>query len=102
MPRRDIRLAGDELRALLAAHRVGVLASPDDGALVRIALDGDQLVFWSTAELAGRPVCLIVEEQPSYQGIRAAVVHGEARPAGDGRYALSLDDVASFDFGKLS
>jgi hypothetical protein len=99
MPKEDIRLLADELRGFLATHDVAVLVTEDGGELVQVALEGDELVF--AAELTDPRVCVIVEEQPSYRGIKGALVHGEARPLGDGRHAVALDDVASFDFGKL-
>lgn len=110
MPRSDIRLPDDEVRAFLAAHRVGVLVTNDgahpDGGLVHLALAGEELELSASAaavEAVGRDprVCVVVEEQPTYDGIRAVLVHGVARVVGDRRLSVPLDDVVSFDFGRI-
>lgn len=103
MPRRDIRMAPHEVQDLLAGHRLGVLAWLDeDGDVVasvvpiRYDADGDQVVV--TTESVPGPVCVLVEEQPSYEAIRAVAVHGTPTVV-PGGLAVGLDDVVGFDFG---
>lgn len=106
MARADIRMQPGEVRHLLGAHRFAVLASIDEqgdvvAALVPCRLDEatDRVVV--RAEETGGPVCVLVEEQSSYDAIRGVAVHG-VPVAAAGELCLGLDDVVSFDFGHTS
>src|SRR5712691_6481023 len=110
MPREDITMTQDEVRAFLAGRSTAVLVTVagdhPGGELVRARLSGDEVVVTvsaaALAAVAADPrVCVIVEDQPTFAGIRGVLVHGTARADGDGTLAVPLDDVASFDFGKL-
>lgn len=109
MPKEDIALSRDELHRFLAGQRFAVLVTGGDthprGELVSVELAGDELLAGASAQarrdVARDPrVCVVLEEQPDFAGIRGALVHGTARPEGD-RLRVPLEDVVSFDFGKL-
>jgi hypothetical protein len=112
VPRETIGLDPEELSAFLGAARWAVLvtgggADPHPGGeLVELALDGDRLLVWPSAGAqaaidAEARVCVIVEEQPDYAGIKGALVHGIAVRLDDDRVAVPLDEVVSFDFARL-
>lgn len=112
MPREDIGLTPDEVRAFLAGAADAVLVTAGDthpgGEVVPVWWHGDtsRLVALpspvATAAIAADPrVCLIVERQPDYAGILGVLVHGEAVRIEGGRVSVGLDDVVSFDFGRL-
>jgi hypothetical protein len=115
-PRADIRMSMAEVAAFLARQSRAVV----------VALDGDAPVGTvASAELVGGGwrvtlgpgddvarllaaddrVCVLVDEYPTYYEIKGVAAHGRAadRSVSDGRltFTLPLDDVTSFDFGKI-
>lgn len=112
MPREEIDLDPGEIRAFLAAARTAVLVTAGTShplgevVTVELAAGDEELVVVPTpaalAAVAADPrVCVIVEEQPDFAGIRGVLVHGDAAPVDGGRLAVPLTDVVSFDFGRL-
>lgn len=102
------------LRSQSTAVVVGspVTGSPDgavgrlhyEGGFVAFTLRADDAVV--TALAADDRACCIVEQFPSYYEIVGVMLHGRAtrrqatRP-GEATFALHVDKVVSFDFGKL-
>src|SRR5262249_13380045 len=68
----------------------------DDGAL---SLSVDDTIRQRLA--ADDRVCAAAELCPSYYEIQGVSVHGDATPADANRLRVPLDDVISFDFGKI-
>jgi len=120
MARESIAMSHGELREFLERTTevvVGTLGTSGEpaGTLAACALVGDELVF-SLPDGPGRSdverdprVCCTADEYPSYYEIRGMTAHGTARPTeappglarGGAAYAIGLDDVVSFDFGKI-
>jgi hypothetical protein len=114
--RPDIRMNADEIAAFLVSQsRVVVVALDGNapvGTVASARYDGGQ---WRITLRAGDPVadllalddrvCVIAEQFPTYYEIKGVAAHGRTAPDrdADGRatFALGLDDVTSFDFGKL-
>lgn len=120
MARESIAMSHGELREFLERTSqvvVGTLGTSGEpvGTLASCALVGDELVFAlpdgpARSDVERDPrVCCAADEYPSYYEIRGMTAHGTARPieappglAGQGAaYAIDLDDVVSFDFGKI-
>lgn len=121
MARESIAMSAAELRRFLEGIRRVVVATlgPSGepvGSLAACALEGEQLVFALSDEASRRNVerdprvCCSTDEYPTYYEIRGMTAHGRARavaaPASlssvEGEcYAIDLDDVVSFDFGKI-
>jgi hypothetical protein len=115
-PRPNIRMSADEIVTFLATQsRVVVVALDGDvpvGTIASAQYEGDD---WRVSLRAGDPVadllaadnrvCVIAEQFPAYYDIKGVVAHGRApmHETADGRatFAVPLDDVTSFDFGKL-
>jgi hypothetical protein len=113
VPRPDIRMAPEEVRSLLAAHRFAVVVTIDEhgdpvGCLAPVRFDAaaDRVVVPAGALLGGDgsadQICVLVEEQPTYDAMRAAAVHGVPVAVADTgeEVGIALDDVVSFDFGR--
>ena len=114
--RADISMTAAEIVAFLATQsRVVVVALDGDapvGTVASARCDGDELLLTlragdPVADMleADNRVCVIAEQFPAYYEIKGVAAHGRAvvdRDV-DGRAALAvpLDDVTSFDFGKL-
>jgi hypothetical protein len=115
-PRADIRMTAEEIAAFVARQKRAVVVALEHGAPVgtvasaelveghwRITLRADDEV----ARLLGADdrVCVLVDEYPTYHEIKGVAAHGRAadRSVTDGRltFTLPLDDVTSFDFGKI-
>ena len=117
--RPDISMTPDEIAAFLATQTRVVVTALDDtapvgtvadarlsGAEVEITLRDDDPVRALLA--TDDRVCVIAEQFPTYYEIKGVCAHGRARfVAGDGdggvggTLRVGLDDVTSFDFGKL-
>ena len=115
-PKADIRMNAGEIAAFLATQsRVVVVAVDEDapvGTVAAATLDGDA---WRVTLRAGDPVadliehddrvCVCIDQFPEYYKIKGVAAHGRASDQSntDGRltFSIPLDDVTSFDFGKL-
>jgi hypothetical protein len=114
--RPNISMAPDEIAAFLATQSHGIVVAVDDGAPVGTVADlafadgtismtlrdGDPVAALLAAD---DRVCVIAEQFPVYYEIKGVSAHGRAggltEVDGRARFTLGLDDVASFDFGKL-
>lgn len=117
--RPDISMPRDEAERFLAAqdhlvlvanaaHGAGPLATParsrfEDGT-VRVTLPADDPVVAALATDAR--ACCVAEQFPSYYAIKAVVVHGtatrvEADRPGEAAFAVALERLTTFDFGRL-
>lgn len=110
-------MTADEVVEFLATQPRVVVAALDAGAPVGTIADAR--LAGGTLEVtlrAGDPlarlltlddrVCVIAEQFPTYYQIKGVCAHGRARFVGPvGReqraFRIALDDVTSFDFGKL-
>ena len=114
MARPDISMSPEEILAFLATQRRVVVSALDAGAPVgtvadvrmvdgalEVTLHPDDPVRALVA--ADDRVCVIAEQFPTYYEIKGVAAHGRAQfRADDGAtFRLPLDDVTSFDFGKL-
>jgi hypothetical protein len=105
-----------EVRAFLATQNRVVVAALDEGEPIGTIADAqfadDVLIVTLRAgdpvgELlaADDRVCVIAEQFPTYHEIKGVAAHGVAAPHqgpnGEMTFRLGLDDVTSFDFGKL-
>ncbi len=130
MARESISMSEHDARAFLGRQPWVVLGTLDerggpDADLVPSGLDGSTLYF--SVEPGGTPerniardprVCCANDQFPTYYEIKGVTAHGWARPVTDVAeaararaviggaterpvYALSLDDVMSFDFSKI-
>lgn len=104
MPRHDVRMTPAEVTDFVQAEEAGVLAHLDehgDPTAVLVASRGLGTGVALTAATS-RPlppdgrVCVAYEREPSYSGVRAALVLGRLT---GGR--LDPDRTISFDFGKI-
>jgi hypothetical protein len=96
-------MAPAEVDAVLRAHDVGALAWLDAGGSPQASLarySGGAAAL-TVAVDAGGPVCLTVDEFPTYETIRGVMVHGTGRPFG-GAVRVVPERVVSFDFRKIS
>lgn len=105
MPRPDVRMTPAEVDAFVQDEEGGVLAHLDehgDPTAVLVASRGLGSGLALTAVTAqplpadGTEVCVAYEREPSYSGVRAALVLG--RLSGG---VLHPDRTISFDFGKI-
>jgi hypothetical protein len=123
MPRESIAMTAGELREFLAGMRWALLATltPDGsprGSAVRARLESERVCFVVTrgsqthADLErDARACLATDQYPTYYEIKGASLHGVAEAVAapetlvlapdELAYALPLDDVVSFDFGKI-
>ena len=127
MPRESIAMTPGELREFLAGMRWALLATlaPDGsprGSAVRARLEAEHVCFVVTrggqthADLErDARACLATDQYPTYYEIKGASLHGVVLPLAEPvaapetlvlgpdelAYALPLDDVVSFDFGKI-
>lgn len=115
--RPDISMTADEIVAFLGTQTRVVVAALSGtapvGTVAAARLDGTELEVTLRADDEVRAllatddrVCVIAEQFPAYHEIKAVCAHGRARfVAGDGdvgaTFRVGLDDVTSFDFGKL-
>jgi len=113
--RPDIAMSAEEVRAFLATQRRAVVAALDAGtpvgtvadvrlvdAAVEVTLSHDDPVRLVLA--VDDRVCVIAEQFPTYYEIKGVAAHGQAQPVdgvGGRTFRLTLDDLTSFDFGKL-
>lgn len=113
--RPDIRMSDEEVRAFLAEQRRAVVGALDAGAPVGTVADvrlvDDEVEVTLAADDPLRlalavddRVCVVTDQFPTYYEIKGVCLHGRARPVdgvGGRTFRLGLDDVTSFDFGKL-
>ncbi len=113
--RPDISMSADEVRGFLATQRRAVVAALDAGAPVGTVAEIRLLETVVEVTLAHDDpmrvvlavddrVCVIAEQFPTYYEIKGVAVHGQAQPVdgvGGRTFRLPLDDLTSFDFGKL-
>jgi hypothetical protein len=114
--RPDISMSRDEIAAFLATQSHGIVVAVDDGAPVGtvadLAFDDGAISVTLRADdpvaellAADDRVCVIAEQFPVYYEIKGVSAHGRAGDLthvdGRTRFSLGIDDVASFDFGKL-
>lgn len=113
--RPDISMSADEVRGFLATQRRAVVAALDAGTPVGTVADlrlADTAVEVTLAHddpmrlvlAVDDRVCVIAEQFPTYYEIKGVAAHGQAHPVdgvGGRTFRLSLDDLTSFDFGKL-
>ena len=104
-----------EIRAFLATQSRVVVGALDAGAPIgtvadaRVVDDGVEVVLADDdpvriALAVDDRVCVVAEQFPSYYEIKGVCAHGRARPVdglGGRVVRIGLDDVTSFDFGKL-
>jgi hypothetical protein len=117
-PRPDIRMDEIEVSAFLRSSQRAVVVALDSGGVAngavgqlvhgsgefRFVLRGDDPVVALLAH-DGR-ACCVVEQFPSYYEIKGVMVHGRAEPVaagadGQAAFALAVEAVTSYDFGKL-
>jgi hypothetical protein len=114
--RPDIRMTGAEVAEFLSTQaRVVVVAVAQGQPIATVGsakLIGE--AWWVTLD-AKDPVaqtlavddrvCVLVDQFPTYYEIKGVAAHGRARKQTDARggftFTLPLDDVTSFDFGKI-
>ncbi|AEA25425.1 hypothetical protein ACFQ34_19000 [Pseudonocardia benzenivorans] len=105
MPRHDVRMTPAEVDAFVQDEEAGVLAHLDEHGDPTAILVGSRGLGTGVALTAatarplppdGTQVCVAYEREPSYSGVRAALVLG--RLAGD---HVVVDRTISFDFGKI-
>lgn len=105
MPRHDVRMSPAEVAGFLQAEEAGVLARLDgngDPTAMLVASHGTGTGLALTPATAhplpgdGTEVCVVYEREPSYSGVRAALVFGSLT---GGR--LVPDRTVGFDFGKV-
>jgi hypothetical protein len=112
--RPDISMTPHEIAAFLAGQTRVIVVALDQGApigtiagarfvdnMLEVRLrDGDRVRELLDADAR---VCVIAEQFPTYYEIKGVVIHGTARfsSAKDRTFWLPLDDITSFDFGKL-
>lgn len=105
MPRHDVRMTPAEIDGFVQSEEGGVLAHLDEHGDPTALLVGSRgsgtgvaLVAATTHPLPpdGSQVCVAYEREPSYSGVRAALVLG--RLVGN---RLAPDRTISFDFGKI-
>ncbi|MGD9987579.1 hypothetical protein [Pseudonocardia sp.] len=105
MPRPDVRMTPAEIEEFLSGEEGGVLAHLDENGdptavLVTSSVHGTALALATTGPAPlppdGTRVCVAYEREPSYAGIRAALVLGQLH---GGR--LEPDRTISFDFAKI-
>ncbi|MFA5884135.1 MAG: hypothetical protein WDA60_09825 [Acidimicrobiia bacterium] len=113
--RPDISMTTDEITAFLGTQRRVVVAALDGtapvGTVAAVRLDGGELEVTLRTDDDVRAllasddrVCVIAEQFPTYYEIKAVCAHGRARSvdgSGGRTFRVGLDDVTSFDFGKL-
>ena len=113
--RPDISMSTDEVRAFLATQRRAVVAALDAGTPVGTVADlrlVDETVEVTLAHddpvrlvlAVDDRVCVIAEQFPTYYEIKGVAAHGSAQHrdgVGGRTFRVALDDVTSFDFGKL-
>ena len=114
--RADIRMNAEEIAAFIATQsRVVVVAVDGDAPVGTIASAAVDAEHWRVTLRAGDPVadliarddrvCVCIDQFPEYYKIKGVAAHGRAtdRSNADGRltFSIPLDDVTSFDFGKL-
>lgn len=113
--RPDITMTADEIVAFLQTQSRGVVAALDGttpvGTVADVRLVGRDLEVTLARDDPVRSalavddrVCVIVEQFPTYHEIRCVSAHGRAVPVdgpGGRAFRVDLDDVTSFDFGKL-
>jgi hypothetical protein len=117
--RPDIRMQPEEVAAFLRTSATAVVVVLDgdglpsgavgrlvveEGADVGFVLGADDRAVQLLAH-EGR-ACCVVEHFPSYYGIQGVMLHGVAsrlpeRTQGEAAYALTVERVVSYDFGKL-
>jgi len=91
-----------EVEAFLRDHSVAAFASLDGTGSPQVQLaryHGGPADLVVGADADG-PVCLTVDEFPTYNEIRGVMVHGSAHALG-GRARVAPDRVLSFDFRKI-
>lgn len=104
MARHDVRMTPAEAEAFVQAEEGGVLAHLDEhgdptAGLVTSRGLGTALALTAAAgplPADGTTVCVAYEREPSYSGVRAALVVGRLA---DG--SLHPERTISFDFGKI-
>jgi hypothetical protein len=109
-------MTGDEIAAFLATQARAVVVAVDGdapvGTVASVALadDGWHVTLHADDDVArlvaaDDRVCVVVDQFPTYYEIKGVAAHGRAtRQSLDGgrlSFTLALDDVTSFDFGKL-
>ena len=115
-PKADIRMNASEIATFLATQSRVVVVAVDGtapvGTIASATLDGDA---WHVTLRAGDPVanliarddrvCVCIDQFPEYYKIKGVSAHGHAsnQSTADGQlsFSIPLDDVTSFDFGKL-
>ena len=113
--RPDITMTPAEIRTFLGTQPRVVVGALDGGAPVgtvadlRLTPDGVEVTLAADDPVrvclaADDRVCVVAEQFPTYYEIKGVCAHGLAEPVdgvGGRRFRLGLDDVTSFDFGKL-
>ena len=113
--RPDISMSADEVRGFIATQRRAVVAALDAEAPVGTVADLRLVEAAVEVTLADDDpmrvvlavddrVCVVAEQFPTYYEIRGVAVHGRAQPVdgiGGRTFRVGLDDLTSFDFGKL-
>jgi hypothetical protein len=116
-PRRDISIPRDEAERFLGGQDHVVLVANDASGVplatrAHARFDGGTLFVTVPADdplagaLAADPrACAVAEQFPSYYGIKAVIVHAAvgAPVTRDGSvtYAMPLEQLTGFDFGRL-
>ncbi|MGD9794629.1 MAG: hypothetical protein AB7V43_14225 [Acidimicrobiia bacterium] len=116
MARVDMRMSAEQIDSFLRrCPSMVVTAVDDDGemssAVAATAMNDGALVL----EFAehdpvidligdGRKIACVADESPSYYEIQGVMVHGVAvaQPGSDTRFAIDIDEIVSFDFGKIT
>jgi hypothetical protein len=112
--RPDISMTQDEILAFLVSQPRMVVTAVDDSTPVATVADVRLVDEELHVRLrSGDPVrnllarddrvCVLTDQFPNYYEIKGVAAHGRARfdRAGGPTFRLGLDDVVSFDFGKL-
>ena len=118
MPKRDIRMSGDEIDAFLRTQTKAMIlgvaaAGPPEGTVGRLLYRDGRVAF---AIRDDDPVvalfdedaraCCVVEQFPSYYEIMGVMLHGRVvrragAAVGEAAFDLAVDKTVSFDFAKL-
>ena len=113
MARPDLRMSEEEITAFLARCRSMSVAALDDQGELEVAVaqliasDGELRLCFAPQEpiipllVIGRRVCAQADESPSYYEIKGIVIEARPRQLSDHCFALDVDEVISFDFGKI-
>ena len=113
MARPELRMSEEEVAAFLARCRSMSVAALDDQGELEVAVaqlvtrDGELRLCFAPKEpiipllAVGKRVCAQADESPSYYEIKGIVIAARPRQLSERCFALDVDEVISFDFGKI-